>query len=131
MSFAWIDLRAVPQPQLESIVDAAVHARIQAVVSDDQELLNSLPPTVRGVTITEVTEETVLHQLGPDTVGWVDVRDDPTLRLACAAALVLPFTVVAFADPTKIPLEIVLAAADRAEGQLITVCADLEEAGIV
>jgi 3-amino-4-hydroxybenzoic acid synthase len=131
MSFAWIDLRAVPKPQLESIVDAAVHARIQAVVSDDQELLKSLPPTIRGVTPTQVTEESGLHGLGPDAVAWVDVRDDPTLRLACAAAVALPFTVVHFADPTKIPLEIVLAAADRADGQLVTVCADLEEAAIV
>jgi 3-amino-4-hydroxybenzoic acid synthase len=131
MKFAWIDLRAVPQAQLESVVDAAVHARIQAVVSDDPELLKILPPTVRGVTLTEVTEESGLHQLGPDAVGWVNVRDDRTLRLACAAAVALPFTVVYFADPTKIPLEIVLAAADRSEGQLITVCADLEEATIV
>ena len=131
MSFAWIDLRAVPQPQLESVVDAAVHARIQAVVSDDQELLASLPPTIMGVTLTEVADESELHRLGTETVGFVNVRDDRTLKLACAAAVALPFSVVAFADPTKIPLEIVLAAADRAAGQLVTVCADLEEAGIV
>jgi 3-amino-4-hydroxybenzoic acid synthase len=131
MKFAWIDLRAVARPQLESVLDAAIHARIEAVVSDDQELLKSLPPTVRGVTPTVVTEEGGLHGLGPEAVGWVDVRDDRTLKLACAAAVVLPHTVVRFADPTKIPLEIVLAAADRADGQLITVCADLEEAGIV
>ena len=131
MKFAWIDLRAVAQPQLESVLDAAIHARIEAVVSEDEELLKSLPPTIRGVTPTEVTEEGGLHDLGPEAVGWVDVRDDRTLRLACSAAVVLPHTVVRFADPTKIPLEIVLAAADRADGQLITVCADLEEAGIV
>jgi 3-amino-4-hydroxybenzoic acid synthase len=131
MKFAWIDLRAVARPQLESVLDAAIHARIEAVVSDDQELLKSLPPTVRGVTPTVVTEEGGLHELGPEAVGWVDVRDDRTLKLACAAAVVLPHTVVRFADPTKIPLEIVLAAADRADGRLITVCADLEEAGIV
>jgi 3-amino-4-hydroxybenzoic acid synthase len=131
MSFAWIDLRAVAQPLLESVVDAAVHARIQAVVSDDRELLASLPPTVMGVTLTEVTDESELHPLGTETVGFVNVRDDRTLKLACAAAIALPFSVVAFADPTKIPLEIVLAAADRAAGQLVTVCADLEEAGIV
>ena len=131
MKFAWIDLRTVPQPLLESVLDAAVHARVQAVVSDDPELLKTLPPTVRGVTLTEVTEEAGLHKLGPDDVGLVNVRDDRTLRLACSAAIALPHTVVAFADPTKIPLEIVLAAADRAEGQLITVCADLEEAAIV
>jgi 3-amino-4-hydroxybenzoic acid synthase len=127
MKFAWIDLRAVARPQLESVLDAAIHARIEAVVSDDQELLKSLPPTVRGVTPTVVTEEGGLHELGPEAVGWVDVRDDRTLKLACAAAVVLPHTVVRFADPTKIPLEIVLAAADRADGRLITVCADLEE----
>jgi 3-amino-4-hydroxybenzoic acid synthase len=131
MKFAWIDLRAVPQAQLESIVDAAVHARIQAVVSEDQELLATLPPTIRGVTPTVIGDEGALHQLGTDAVGWVDVLDDRTLRLACAAAIVLPYTVVDFADPTKIPLEIVLAAADRSDGQLVTVCADLEEAAIV
>jgi 3-amino-4-hydroxybenzoic acid synthase len=66
-----------------------------------------------------------------ESAAWIRVRDDRTLKLACSAALALPYTVVEFADPTKIPLEIVLAAADGAPGQLITVCADLEEASIV
>jgi 3-amino-4-hydroxybenzoic acid synthase len=101
------------------------------VVCDDDGLLESLPPTITGVTTTQVTEESQLHALGAGTVGWVDVRDDPTLRLACAAATTLPRTVVSFADPTKIPLEIVLAAADRSAGQLVTACGDLEEAAIV
>jgi 3-amino-4-hydroxybenzoic acid synthase len=131
MKFAWIDLRAVPREQLESIVDAAIHARIQGVVSDDKDLLESLPPTVAGITTTVVTEEGQLHNLGEDTVGWVDVCDDPTLRLACTVAVTLPRTVVRFADPTKIPLEIVLAAADQSAGQLVTVCKDLDEAAIV
>src|SRR5262249_34729991 len=94
-------------------------------------LLESLPPTVTGVTTTVVTEERQLHSLGEDAVGWVDVHDDPTLRLACAAAITLPRTVVRFADPTKIPLEIVLAAADRSAGELVTVCGNLDEAAIV
>jgi 3-amino-4-hydroxybenzoic acid synthase len=131
MKFAWIDLRAVPQSQLESVVDAAVHARVQGVISDDQGLLQALPPTVTGITPTVLTDEEGLHALGPDAVGWVDVADDRTLRLACAAAVALPATVVRFADPTKIPLEIVLAAADRSAGKLVTVCADLQEAAIV
>jgi 3-amino-4-hydroxybenzoic acid synthase len=63
--------------------------------------------------------------------GFVDVRDDRTLRLACAAADALPYTVIHFADPTKIPLEIVLAAAERAPGRLVTVVSGLEEAAIV
>ncbi|MFG2130928.1 3-dehydroquinate synthase II family protein [Streptomyces sp. NPDC048751] len=63
--------------------------------------------------------------------GFVDVRDDRTLQLSCAGAMALPYTVIHFADPTKIPLEIVLAAAESAEGKLVTVVGDLEEAAIV
>ncbi|MEV0404468.1 3-dehydroquinate synthase II [Actinoallomurus sp. NPDC050550] len=131
MKFAWIDLRNVPQPRIESVLDAAIHARIEGVLSDDEAVLTSLPPTVTGVRTTTVTEEAQFADLGDDTVAWVDVVDEPTLLLACAAAVALPYTVVHFADPTKIPLEIVLAAADRSAGKLVTVCADLEEAAIV
>ncbi|MEH0630196.1 3-dehydroquinate synthase II [Streptomyces stelliscabiei] len=63
--------------------------------------------------------------------GFVDVRDDRTLQLSCVGAMALPYTVIHFADPTKIPLEIVLAAAESAEGKLVTVVGDLEEAAIV
>lgn len=45
--------------------------------------------------------------------------------------MALPYTVIHFADPTKIPLEIVLAAAESAEGKLVTVVDGLEEAAIV
>ncbi|WP_433176330.1 3-dehydroquinate synthase II family protein [Actinoallomurus sp. CA-150999] len=131
MKFAWIDLRNVPQPRIESVLDAAIHARIEGVLSDDEAVLTSLPPTITGVRTTTVTEEAQFADLGEDTVAWVDVVDEPTLLLACAAAVALPYTVVHFADPTKIPLEIVLAAADRSAGKLVTVCADLEEAAIV
>jgi 3-amino-4-hydroxybenzoic acid synthase len=195
MRFAWIDLREVPRPQLQAVVDAAVHARMAGVVSADAELLATLPPTVtrvlapggpapaiakkagdkpadkseksarddkgdrdakaaadakssagagidlllrkfaiqdeldalaaenRAVTGTPVT--------GPPVAGFVDVRDDRTLQLSCVGAMALPYTVIHFADPTKIPLEIVLAAAESAEGKLVTVVGDLEEAAIV
>ncbi|MFE7273475.1 3-dehydroquinate synthase II family protein [Streptomyces sp. NPDC057623] len=63
--------------------------------------------------------------------GFVDVRDDRTLQLSCTGAMALPYTVIHFADPTKIPLEIVLAAAESAEGKLVTVVDGLEEAAIV
>ncbi len=39
--------------------------------------------------------------------------------------------VIHFTDPTKIPLEIVIAAAESAEGKLVTIVDDLEEAAIV
>ncbi|MFD5029198.1 3-dehydroquinate synthase II family protein [Streptomyces sp. NPDC058405] len=63
--------------------------------------------------------------------AYVEVIDQYTLDLACGAASVLPYTVVKFRDPTKIPLEIVIAAADRSEGQLVCEVTSLEEAEIV
>ncbi|GGY13180.1 hypothetical protein GCM10010384_18560 [Streptomyces djakartensis] len=71
------------------------------------------------------------HRTGTPVAGFVDVRDDRTLQLSCSGAMVLPYTVIHFADPTKIPLEIVLAAAESAEGKLVTVVDGLEEAAIV
>jgi len=53
------------------------------------------------------------------------------LTLACDAAIALPYTVVQFKDPTKIPLEIVIAAADSSPGELICRAADIEEAQII
>lgn len=190
MRFAWIDLREVPRPQLQAVVDAAIHARMAGVVAADAELLGTLPPTVTRVLVTEDrgpvttvakksgdkepkgaekdakspsaaatspsnTAFDVLlrkfhtqdeldalaadHRAGTRTgsaggtpvSGFIDVRDDRTLQLSCAGAMVLPYTVIHFADPTKIPLEIVLAAAESAEGKLVTVVDGLEEAAIV
>lgn len=182
MRFAWIDLREVPRPQLQAVVDAAVHARMTGVVSADAELLGTLPPTVTRVLaggaptaappkkpadkeakaaadakpegkadgkatagagfdllLRKFTAQDELDALaaenrvgtGAPLAGFIDVRDDRTLRLSCAGAMALPYTVIHFADPTKIPLEIVLAAAESAEGKLVTVVGDLEEAAIV
>lgn len=142
MKFAWIDLRTVPEAQREAVVDAAVHARLAGVVSDDPALLDTLPPTITRVLVTDaavdsphlvtvvVDDQDALERLTTDA-AFVQVRDDRTLKLACAAAVRLGHTVVAFTDPTKIPLEIVIAAADGAPGKLVTVVADLEEAAIV
>ena len=206
MRFAWIDLREVPRPQLQAVVDAAVHSRMAGVVATDAELLGTLPPTVTRVLVTgapapgtaatkkpgdkEVKGANLpsgkgsspagtsagagastgasastgidLHLRkfgtqeeldalavdnraaggtggtgspgglgGTPAAGFIDVRDDRTLTLSCAGAMALPYTVIHFADPTKIPLEIVLAAAESAEGKLVTVVDGLEEAAIV
>jgi 3-amino-4-hydroxybenzoic acid synthase len=197
MRFAWIDLREVPRPQLQAVVDAAVHARMAGVVSADAELLGTLPPTVTRVLVSgepaaalarkpveksadkggkeakgagdakspgaaetpagagfdvllrKFSTQDELDALaaenraaarvpatgapvtGTPVAGFVDVRDDRTLQLSCVGAMALPYTVIHFADPTKIPLEIVLAAAESAEGKLVTVVGDLEEAAIV
>ncbi|MGY1499512.1 3-dehydroquinate synthase II family protein [Streptomyces sp. QTS52] len=203
MRFAWIDLREVPRPQLQAVVDAAVHARMAGVVAADAELLGTLPPTVTRVLVSgggapipapaptplqatvkksgdkeakaadkeskspagtgtspsdtssfgtgidvllrrfgtqdELDALAADHRAGTraggaggtPVSGFIDVRDDRTLQLSCAGAMVLPYTVIHFADPTKIPLEIVLAAAESAEGKLVTVVDGLEEAAIV
>jgi 3-amino-4-hydroxybenzoic acid synthase len=181
MRFAWIDLREVPRPQLQAVVDAAVHTRMAGVVSADAELLATLPPTVTRVLAADAPvpptptagnakksgEKEAKDGAGPKddrnakpagfdvllrrfstqeeldnlpagdrapgvaAAGFIGVRDDRTLRLSCSGALTLPYTVIHFADPTKIPLEIVLAAAESAEGKLVTVVDGLEEAAIV
>jgi 3-amino-4-hydroxybenzoic acid synthase len=190
MRFAWIDVREVPRPQLQAVVDAAIHARMAGVVAADAELLGTLPPTVTRVLVGEgggpastaakksgdketkgaekdpkstsgsatspssTAFDVLLRKFGTQeeldalaadhragtragnaggtpVSGFIDVRDDRTLQLSCAGAMVLPYTVIHFADPTKIPLEIVLAAAESAEGKLVTVVDGLEEAAIV
>jgi len=200
MRFAWIDLREVPRPQLQAVVDAAVHARMAGVLSADAELLGTLPPTVTRILAVEgpapvaAVKKPGGKEAGKDTAkdaakaasdaksseskgssaaesattapggtgidvllrkftsqdeldalaagnraagtttpvaGFIDVRDDRTLQLSCSGAMALPYTVIHFADPTKIPLEIVLAAAESAEGKLVTVVDGLEEAAIV
>ncbi|WP_424217619.1 3-dehydroquinate synthase II family protein (plasmid) [Streptomyces sp. BI20] len=154
MKFAWIDIRSVSAEQREAVVDAAVHARVDAIVSHDPELLATLPATVKRVLVGSLPPEDrglddliVLHDVtGPDALaelrarhgagdkqlaGRVNVVDDPTLTLACETAVALPYTLVEFKDPTKIPLEIVIAAADRSPGQLICRADDLEEAKVV
>ncbi|MQS06040.1 3-dehydroquinate synthase II family protein [Streptomyces alkaliphilus] len=95
-------------------------------------------PAAPDVLLTRLTHSDDLDRLRLEVAGtdheaaaFVDVVDDPTLKLACSAARELPYTVVQFQDPTKIPLEIVIAAADKTPGQLVCRADDLEEAGII
>jgi 3-amino-4-hydroxybenzoic acid synthase len=62
---------------------------------------------------------------------FVEIVDAPTLEQACDAARTEAWSLLLFRDPTKIPLEIVIAAAARANGSLITVAKDVEEAEII
>jgi 3-amino-4-hydroxybenzoic acid synthase len=153
VKFAWIDLRTVPTEQREAVIDAAIHARVDAIVDDDLATLRTLPATVKRVfagAAPELTQDDALIVLRPiadsveldavratppvegaTTAALVNVTDDRTLSLACDSAIALPYTVVQFKDPTKIPLEIVIAAADTSPGELICQANDLEEAGII
>jgi 3-amino-4-hydroxybenzoic acid synthase len=62
---------------------------------------------------------------------FVEVVDAESLDQACRSAQTQPWTVIQFRDPTKIPLEIVLAAAADAKGSIVTVAADPAEAAII
>ena len=121
MKFAWIDLRTVPDELIESIVDAAIHAGVEAIVDDDPQTLGTLPPTVLRVLagpradgaelgdyvlLEPVDDERGLTEVqsrarpaGQTGGAVVDVTDDPSLTLACQAASRLPYTVVQFKDP--------------------------------
>jgi len=156
---AWIDLRGNDlDGRRSAILEAAIHVGCEAVLTSDAELLDSLPPTIMGVfdpgsggsfdsaTTTDVLEttsdvfelvplsteaEVVQRRGSKDVVGYVHVTDDASLKVACRAAQELAFTLVHFKDPTKIPLEIVIAAADRSDGKLICTAEDAEEARVI
>ncbi|MFW0796620.1 3-dehydroquinate synthase II family protein [Gordonia sp. CPCC 205515] len=149
--FAWIDIRTVPEGLRDAVLQAAIHHRIGGIVSDDADLLNDLPPTVRRVLVTEngdggpipaavdivLTEHTgdghTLVDAGPaaDAGVHVVVSDAETLRHACETVRRAPWTILTFTDPTKIPLEIVIAAAENSGGRTVTVVNDIEDAEIV
>lgn len=144
--FAWIDLRAVPDAEREAYLQACLHHRVDGVVSDDRDLLATLPPTVRRVLmVQDPTTRAALADVDVvigegraapptrDTDGGIHVvvRDAPTLTTACQVVREVDWTVLTFTDPTKIPLEIVIAAAENSGGRTVTTVSDLEDAGIV
>jgi 3-amino-4-hydroxybenzoic acid synthase len=61
----------------------------------------------------------------------VRVTDAESLDRACATARAGSWTVLEFQDPTKIPLEIVLAATAESPGRIITVATDPTDAAVL
>ncbi|MFE2377086.1 3-dehydroquinate synthase II family protein [Streptomyces sp. NPDC059398] len=153
MKLAWIDLRGL-KDITAAVVEEAVHIGIEGFVSDDPELLATIPPSKRKVglvlpqtpqAIAEklaeaadllVVDHTMLGKLSPRLEEaqqgvYVTVTGEETLDIACAVASKSAWTLVDFQqDPSKIPLEILLGATDKALGNLVTVVADLEDAEI-
>lgn len=152
MKLCWIDVRD-RDGLADALVEEALHQRVDGIVADDVNALADLPPTVSRVLLpgpVELPDEVdaadvvildahahpapaELQPRHPDVAfgRYVRVADHDSLQTACKVARTDPWSVVAFDDPTKIPLEIVLAAADRADGRLITAVGDVEEAGVV
>jgi 3-amino-4-hydroxybenzoic acid synthase len=143
----WLDIRSAG-PAAGAILEEAVHQRIDGIVASDPAVLGGLPPTVRKVLL---TDGSVPDDLGPvDTVvvpgptaalteahpgvrfgRYVEIVDAPTLDEACTAARTERLAVLEFRDPTKIPLEIVIAAAAGSDGTIVTVGRDVEECTII
>ncbi|WP_019547674.1 3-dehydroquinate synthase II [Streptomyces sulphureus] len=148
----WLDIRGADDESAPAILEEAVHQRIDAVVAADMGLLADLPPTVRRVLVHDAGEP-VDAFAGADLVvvagsaadraklaaahpstdfgRYVEIVDAETLETACEAARTEQWSLLDFRDPTKIPLEIVLAAAAGREGTVLTRAADVEEAGII
>lgn len=152
MKLCWLDVRASGGLK-HVLIEEAVHQRIDAVVTDDPADLAPLPPTVKRVLVARdevlppdfgaadlVIVDTAKHgetavlaerYPGVEFGRFVEIVDAPTLEQACDAARRERWSLLLFRDPTKIPLEIVIAAAARAEGSIITAVGDVTEAEIV
>ncbi|GAB7052649.1 3-dehydroquinate synthase II family protein [Catenuloplanes indicus] len=137
MTQCWLDVRATGDLTKE-ICEEALHQGLDAIVSDDPDLLATLPPTVLRVLITDDPEQTAdvivttgePPGTGPRWGRYVEVTGPETLAVACASAARDAYTLLRFADPTYIPLEIVLASAAGAAGTIVTVAADPQDAAV-
>jgi 3-amino-4-hydroxybenzoic acid synthase len=142
---AWVDLRGASDERWPALVQAAVHHRIDGIVASDLARLRDLPPTITRVLWSDqpadldgldgvdviVGDGSQPTGAGADRGVHVVVSDGPSLREACDVSRVAPWTVLTFTDPTKIPLEIVIAAAENASGRTVTVVDSVADAEIV
>jgi 3-amino-4-hydroxybenzoic acid synthase len=149
----WLDLRSVEPAVKARLVEAALQNGLDGVLDDDPAALASLSPAITRIGVAASLERVAAHAehadvvlVAPDhleaaldatvdrdvEIGLtVEVVDSRTVELASAAARSERWTLLRFKDPTKIPLEIVIAASDNVDGHIVTVCADVEEARIV
>lgn len=138
----WLDLRGLDDALRRAVVEAAVHQRIDGLLTDRPEHLEGLPPTITRVLVVDdpcddVPADVVVTSRtdGPTASGaevgvLVVVSDADSLTLACSVVRRADWTVLSFTDPTKIPLEIVIAAAEGSHGRTMTVVDDLTDAAI-
>ncbi|MFL6125437.1 3-dehydroquinate synthase II family protein [Actinophytocola sp.] len=151
MKLCWLDLRNV-HTAAEAIIEEAVHQQVDGIVASDKAVFAGLPPTVRKVLlpvgdlpadldgIDLVIVDTAVHgdtatltdrYPGTEFGRFVEIVDAETLEQACLSARNERWSVLLFRDPTKIPLEIVIAAAAKSSGSIITIAEDIEEAEII
>ncbi|MYR35554.1 3-dehydroquinate synthase II family protein [Nocardiopsis alba] len=154
MKLSWLDIRDLDPDLKHAVVEEALHQRIDALVSHDEDDFASLPPTVKKVLFPQgrplpetfgtadiVIVDPETHGVTPAELGsrhpdiefgrFVEIVDAPTLEEACRSARTEQWSLLSFRDPTKIPLEIVIAAAARATGSMVTIASDIEESEII
>ncbi len=152
MKLSWIDVRSVGSAK-EALIEEALHARVDGILAADPADLAALPPTVKKVLFSqgqalpedfgaadvvivdpakhgEPAELALRHQ-EVEFGRYVEIVDADTLEDACRSGRTEKWSLLDFRDPTKIPLEIVIAAAAGAGGSLITIAHDVEEAEII
>jgi len=148
---AWLDLRNRKTDDIAEIIDAAIENQIEAIITNGDagdkltrrngiqwvEFKNGASPATdadiavhayNGAT-SELLASTLKHSKKDGLL--VDVTNKDNLEDACAAVRAGLLTVIRFKDPTKIPLEIVLAAGSRRGAKIMTFVSDLEEAKVV
>jgi 3-amino-4-hydroxybenzoic acid synthase len=153
MTTAWIDIRDCKGDEIPDIILAAAEHRIEGVIFDGEA---GGTPAARHAGVQWVAFK---NGGGPDKIEadicvhchnggasglaashlrhskkdgiLVDVENMESLEEACAAVRAGLLTVIRFKDPTKIPLEIVLAAGSRRGAKIMTFVSDLSEAKVV
>jgi 3-amino-4-hydroxybenzoic acid synthase len=152
---AWIDLRGCESGRIADIVASAAESGIEAVITNGQvdQVIGSRRSGMQWVTFDDGSEasgagngaDVCVHSFNGQTSGLlatrlklndkqgilVEVDNKDRLDEACAAVRAGLLTVIRFKDPTKIPLEIVLAAGSRRGAKIMTFVADLDEAQVV
>ena len=157
MTTAWLDLRECDKGKFDDMIAAAIEHKIEAVVVDGDaaEAIGERRPGIKWVALQKhgksngnghAPTDADVHvyarnggdlelsaaSLRSHKAGvLVDVFDRGSLDEACAAVRAGMLTVVQFKDPTKIPLEIVLAAGSRRGAKVMTSVSDVSEAKIV
>ena len=151
MKLTWVDIRA--SEAKAAVLEEALRQRVDGVVSDTVADLDGLPPTVRKVLFPQGTElpadlgATEVVIVVPDEHGrperlaaaypevefgrFVEIKDRPSLEEARESARHCRWSLLHFRDPTRIPLEIVIAAAAHGTGSLVTVARDVRDAEII
>ena len=156
MTTAWIDIRGCKSDDIPDIISAAAEHRIEGVVFDGES--DNTPATRQagvqwvafknggnGAGPANAEADICVHCYNGGATGLaashlrhskkdgilVDVENMESLEEACAAVRAGLLTVIRFKDPTKIPLEIVLAAGSRRGAKIMTFVSDLSEAKVV